>query len=46
MDQYERIQTINESGYESATRLIYQWVKTNVITYQEFAELLDYVDFE
>ena len=46
MDQYERIQTINESGWDDATKLIYQWVKTGVITYQEFAELLDYIDFE
>lgn len=42
----ERVKTMLDLGSDGiAFRLIYEWVKTNVITYSEFLELLNIATF-
>lgn len=37
----ERIQTVRGLDYTPAMKLVYQWLKTDVISFKEFKALVD-----
>lgn len=46
MTHDERCQTVLQLGPNKAAKMVYQWVKTGVIDFQEFAALYPLIDLK